>query len=206
MGRPSTNTKQKLIDAASELIWQNSYGSVSVDDICKDANVKKGSFYHYFKSKSELAVAVMDNCFQESKPVFDEIFSPTRAPCDRFLKLADFALETQMEAIEKYGFVCGCPCASLGSEMAMQDEIIRDKVNDVFALYDKYYEQAIRDLIADGEIPDDIDVKSRAVKMRGFALGQAAIARMENTLDPFKRDLKVGWLRILGIDEKKYGL
>lgn len=206
MGRSATNTKQKLIDTASELIWKNSYGSVSVDDICKAADVKKGSFYHYFKSKAELAVAVMDNCYDQSKPMFDEVFSPTRPACERFLKLADVVLEEQEKALEQYGFVCGCPCASLGSEMAMQEDLIREKVNKIFETYDKYYEQAIRDLIAEGLIEDGIDVKARAVKVRGFGMGQAAIARMENSLEPFKRDLKIGWLRILGIDEKKYDL
>ena len=37
MGRPGHDTKQTLIDTALELIWKSSYGSVSVDDICKAA-------------------------------------------------------------------------------------------------------------------------------------------------------------------------
>jgi len=205
MGRAATNTKQKLIDTASELIWKNSYGSVSVDDICKAADVKKGSFYHYFKSKAELAITVMHNSYTESKPMFDDVFSPTRPPCERFMKLADLILEKQMEALEKYGFVCGCPCVSLGSEMAMQDEGIREKINEIFALYDKYYEQAIRDMAAEGVIEDGVDIKARAAKVRGFSMGQATVARMENSLEPFGRDLKIGWLRILGIDEKEHG-
>jgi hypothetical protein len=38
-----TDTKQKLIDTALELVCKSSYGSVSVDDICKASDVKKGS-------------------------------------------------------------------------------------------------------------------------------------------------------------------
>ena len=56
MGRTS-DAKEKLLHVAFDLIWQHSYGSVSVDDICERADVKKGSFYYFFPSKSDLAVA-----------------------------------------------------------------------------------------------------------------------------------------------------
>ena len=49
MGRTS-NAKERLLQVAFDLIWQQSYGSVSVDHICKRANVKKGSFYYFFPS------------------------------------------------------------------------------------------------------------------------------------------------------------
>ena len=43
MGRTS-NAKERLLQVAFDLIWEQSYGSVSVDDICARAKVKKGSF------------------------------------------------------------------------------------------------------------------------------------------------------------------
>lgn len=203
MGRPKTDTKQKLIDTASELMWQVSYGSVSVDDICKTADVKKGSFYHYFKSKADLAIATMENYYEQSRAVFDEAFSPTRDPVERFDRLADVILEKQVEAFEKYGHVCGCPFAALGSEMAGQEDEIRAKVTEIFSRYEKYYEQALRDMIALGMINKDIDIKARANKIHAFGMGQALMGRIQNSLEPFKRDLKVGWIRILDLEEDK---
>jgi TetR/AcrR family transcriptional repressor of nem operon len=64
MPRPPTGTRQKLIDTATDLIWTSSYGSVSVDDICHTAGVKKGSFYHYFPSKHDLAATVLLDYFE----------------------------------------------------------------------------------------------------------------------------------------------
>ncbi len=55
MAKPS-DTKEKLLQVAFDLIWNQSYGSVSVDHICERARVNKGSFYHFFASKSDLAV------------------------------------------------------------------------------------------------------------------------------------------------------
>ena len=50
MGRTS-NAKERLLQVAFDLIWQQSYGAVSVDDICQRAKVKKGSFYYFFPLK-----------------------------------------------------------------------------------------------------------------------------------------------------------
>ena len=77
MGRTST-AKDRLIEAVLELLWTGSYGGTSVDQICERAGVKKGSFYHYFPSKSELAKAVIDlhaKAFQRQLSG-----SPTAAP------------------------------------------------------------------------------------------------------------------------------
>ena len=74
------NTKQKLIDTAWELLWTSSYGAVSVDDICKAAGVKKGSFYHFFPSKVDLAIAAMEETFACIKPEYDAMFSASNPP------------------------------------------------------------------------------------------------------------------------------
>ncbi len=50
-----SDMKERLTDAAMDLIWHNSYGTTSVDAICERAGAKKGSFYYFFKSKSRLA-------------------------------------------------------------------------------------------------------------------------------------------------------
>ena len=44
-----------------ELIWEQSYGSVSVDVICERAGARKGSFYHFFPSKSDLAAVAIED-------------------------------------------------------------------------------------------------------------------------------------------------
>jgi len=47
MGRTS-NAKEKLLEVAFRLIWDNSYGSVSVDHICERAEVKKRQLLSLF--------------------------------------------------------------------------------------------------------------------------------------------------------------
>ena len=53
-------TKQKLLETALDLIWENNYNCVGIVQICTQAGVTKGAFYHYFKSKSDLAAAALE--------------------------------------------------------------------------------------------------------------------------------------------------
>lgn len=55
-----SDAKDRLMQAAMDLIWTNSYGATSVDAICQKAGARKGSFYHFFASKSELAVKALE--------------------------------------------------------------------------------------------------------------------------------------------------
>ena len=85
MGRTS-DANERLMNAALDLIWEESYGTVTIDDICKRAEVKKGSFYYFFASKAELAVAALEKMWlTDWKPSLDERFSPSLDPVTRLL-------------------------------------------------------------------------------------------------------------------------
>lgn len=202
MTKTVKKTKERLVETAMELIWESSYGSVSVDDICKKAAINKGSFYHHFPSKIDLAIAAMDAAFNEFRPIMDEIFSPTVPPIERFEKYTKMGYETQKEIAEEHGMVCGCPFISLGSEMAPQDESIRAKTDEIIGYHQKYYESTIRDLIDEGLLPKDTDAKAKAAKIYAFVMGQLVMARIQNSLEPMQRDLKTGLFRMLGLEHK----
>ena len=78
--RRENDTKEKLLTTALELIWENSYGSISVDDICSRAGVNKGSFYYAFKSKSDLAAAAFEDHWNKKRALMDGLFSPQTPP------------------------------------------------------------------------------------------------------------------------------
>src|ERR1051326_9518232 len=78
-----SDMKERLMDAAMDLIWENSYGATSVDAICERAGAKKGSFYYFFKSKSELAAAALEADWNKRKSDMDRIFSATVPPLER---------------------------------------------------------------------------------------------------------------------------
>src|SRR3982751_2660152 len=119
MGRVS-DARERLMGAMTELIWTGSYGSTTIDQICDRAGVKKGSFYHFFESKADLAAAALDEDWQRRRTELDAIFSPTVPPLDRIRKYCDYSYQIQGEIHKKCGSVLGCPLFCLGSEVSTQ--------------------------------------------------------------------------------------
>src|ERR1700704_3181475 len=85
-----SDMKERLTEAALDVIWHNSYGATSVDAICERAGAAKGSFYYFFKSKSELAAAALEADWRKRKVDMDNIFSPTVPPLERLARYFDF--------------------------------------------------------------------------------------------------------------------
>ncbi|MCB1782642.1 MAG: TetR/AcrR family transcriptional regulator [Alphaproteobacteria bacterium] len=199
----ASDTRQKLVETAIDLIWQSSFGAVSVDDICKNAGVKKGSFYHFFPSKTALALAALDAHFDEHRPALDAAFSPSRPPLERFVALAALTLTKQEKAFEKYGLVCGCPFASLGCEIAGQQEMIRARTDEIYETYGRYCENALIEAQAQGAIPKDVDTGRLAEEIGTYFIGQMTMARIQNDLTNMKETLVDGLFRIIGTEVPK---
>ncbi|HEX3628285.1 MAG TPA: TetR/AcrR family transcriptional regulator [Verrucomicrobiae bacterium] len=180
MAKP-TDTRDKLLQVAFDLIWNQSYGSVSVDQICERAHVNKGSFYHFFDSKSELAVEAYEVNWREKQPDFDRIFSPQNPPLERLLAWVEYVRHRQQQKTEKYGHVCGCPYASLGTELATQDEKIRAKSQEIMARTIRYIESALRDAVRERLISLE-DTAAGAKRIYTAVLGLLLYAKVHNDL------------------------
>jgi TetR/AcrR family transcriptional repressor of nem operon len=204
MPRPKTGTRQKLIDTATDLLWMSSYGAVSVDDICREAGVKKGSFYHYFTSKLELATVAMGEYYETHlKPDMDSIFAANVPLVEQIESLAEAILSEQRTVQERYGLVCGCPMAALASEMIGEgNEQIAAKVEEMFDNCKSYLYRAISTAVDRGVIVQQ-DAKAKTEEIHDFIMGQMMVARVHNSLDGLERDLKPGMKRILGFENSQ---
>jgi len=197
--KQESETKRKLLDTAMELIWESSYGSVSVDDICTKAGVNKGSFYYAFKSKSDLAVAAFERFWDSKQPLLDQIFSSQLPPLERLNKYFNGIIQDQTEKYRSFGKVLGCPFCSLGSEQSTQDENIRRKVEQMSARKIKYLESVVRDLAAEGLI-ESKDSRELAGELHFYVIGILMQAKIENNLKSLDR-LHCGALRLLNVKQ-----
>jgi len=177
----TSDTKERLLGVAFDLIWNQSYGSVSVDQICVQADVNKGSFYHYFHSKSDLAVAAYEEHWREKQPDLDRIFSPQVPPLKRLQLWCSNMYDRQKAKAEKYGHVCGCPYVSLGAEVATQDEKIRVKAEEMVDRTLRYLESALIEAKAQG-LATFGDPKIVARRVHSMTLGLLMHAKIRNQL------------------------
>lgn len=151
---PATSTARiRLLEAMIETIWERSYGSASVEAICERADVRKGSFYHFFKSKTALAIAALDHLWEtQSRPALEEIFSPSSPPLARFERLIEFWYRKSIECQQEKGRVLGCPYFNLGAETASDEPELTAKVREILDRNQDYLEANLREAKARGEI------------------------------------------------------
>lgn len=195
MGRTS-DARQRLMDAAYDLIWEHSYGAVTIDAICERAAVKKGSFYYFFDSKSDLAVAAIDTWWVERKVVVEEMFRAEVPPLERIRSYLNFISKRQLDAFETTGQILGCPLFTLGSEICTQDERIRSRIHSFLTSMTQYVETAIAEAQASGEI----EGKNAALKTQfllAYYEGILTRSRIENNPEPL-RHLSSNALELIG--------
>jgi TetR/AcrR family transcriptional repressor of nem operon len=174
--------KERLMDAAMDLMWQNSYGTASVDAICERAGAKKGSFYYFFKSKSELAAAALEADWHKKKTEMDSMFSPTVPPLERLDRYFDFVYNRLAQLQKKCGSILGCPFVSVGSEVSTQDQVVREAIDRIMDRKLQFFVSAVRDAAAEKLIvAPDPEAKAKAL----FACyqGTVAQARIQNDID-----------------------
>ena len=188
--------KERLMDAAMDLIWENSYGATSVDAICERAGAKKGSFYYFFKSKSELAAAALEDCWNKKKAEMDSIFSATVPPLERFDRYFDFVHDRLAEVQKKCGSILGCPFISVGSEVSTQDQIVRETIDRIMDRKLNYFVSAVRDAAAEGLI-DAPDPAAKARALFSCYQGMMAQARIQNDIE-LLRGFKGVAMEVLG--------
>ena len=83
--------RRKLLDAALHVIRVQGYAGSSVDDICREAGVTKGSFFHHFKGKDDLAVAATEHWTGMTGNLFESApFRSIADPRARVLAYVDF--------------------------------------------------------------------------------------------------------------------
>lgn len=186
MGRTS-DAADRLMTAALDLISEESYGSVTIDDICGRADVKKGSFYYFFDSKSDLAIAALDRLWTENwKPRLDTQFSPSVEPLARLTNYVGGIYEKQAEYKRKSGRVLGCTVCSVGSEISTQDEKLSAKVRELCSRKRCYFESAIRDAVAQGSI-EPCDPVEKAACLSGLIEGVVSQGRIMNDPEIIRR-------------------
>ncbi|HEY8965812.1 MAG TPA: TetR/AcrR family transcriptional regulator [Candidatus Methylacidiphilales bacterium] len=196
-------TRTRLLETAQDLIWEHSYASVSVDAICRRAGVLKGSFYHFFPSKADLAVAALEYRWANyAQPKLEKAFAKARSPHERLSRYYDFIYETQRIQRGRVGRTCGCAFASIGAEQAREEERIRRKTQEVFSRYLAFIRDAMEDAVRDGTLSEkDLGpggVSERAREAFSFVHGILLQARVENDLGMVKR-FKSAFLRVAGV-------
>jgi TetR/AcrR family transcriptional repressor of nem operon len=179
MGRTSS-ARQRLLNAASDLLWEKSYHSVTVDEVCARASVRKGSLYHFFESKSALTVAVLQHLWETvAEPAYEKHFSLANPPLARITNFLGWLQRLQREKYGELGRVLGWPFFTLGCELGVREPAISKTLCVIESAELSYFESAILGAIDQDAIEPGIP-REDALSLRAAIAGILARARILN--------------------------
>jgi TetR/AcrR family transcriptional repressor of nem operon len=171
----SSTARARLIDSASQVIHERSYATASIDELCAAAGVTKGSFYYFFPSKRDLALAAIDARWAHAQTaILEPAFAPDVEPLERIVRFFHCAAEHQRGPV-----LHGCPFGNLAIEVSTQDTIIRDTVRDVFDGYCRYFEAALHEAAASGAVRTS-SVPDAARALLAYFQGALLLAKTHN--------------------------
>lgn len=130
MGEKSAATKQKLLDIAMQLMMSRGYNATKVEDICQMAEVTKGAFFYYFKTKEDLGVNVLKEYWQTRQRQFAESDWRTNdQPLQQIQRFLTVVADVFISDPNGYT----CLAGSFSQELATTNSVFRDLVSGLFA-------------------------------------------------------------------------
>jgi TetR/AcrR family transcriptional repressor of nem operon len=157
MGKETT--KNLLLDAGKQVFLKRGYNHAGIEAILHAAGVPKGSFYHYFGSKEDFGLQVLNQFAERINADLDFYLGDTsRSPLERLRRLWD----AKCERLETQQCRNGCLVGNLSQEMADQSEAFRARLDEIFRGWSTRYAYCLREAQQAGEISAELDVDELA--------------------------------------------
>jgi len=122
MSSPATDSRQRILDAAAQIIGKKGFAAVGLNEVLLSAKVPKGSFYHYFSSKDAFGQALLESYFQIYLAEMDQIFQPAIA--SEAQKLMTY-WQRWLDSQTRHHDFGKCLVVKLGAEVADLSESMR---------------------------------------------------------------------------------
>ena len=182
------DTQERLIRTAAGLWHARSYADVGVNEICEAADVRKGSFYHFFPSKQELAVAVIDRHWQEA---YENVVMPALAagatPMAQLQELTVGIADEVDRLTDELGVVPGCPFGNLAVELSTIDGAVRERLERLFESQQELLRDLLERAVAARELSDATDTADAARAMHAYIEGVLLVSKNANDASIVRR-------------------
>jgi TetR/AcrR family transcriptional repressor of nem operon len=144
------NAKDKLLDAGEGLLLSEGYARTTVDGVCSQAGVTKGSFYHYFKSKEELGIEVLIRWLTRTGQILTAgPHLEVADPVERVLVYVQHVADSTELLWED-----GCLVGSLSTEMAGASERMQITVQAMFRGFEEQHAHLFAAVVKECVVPN----------------------------------------------------
>lgn len=177
---PHPSSRTKILDAALNVIRAKGYEAARIEDICAAANLTKGSFFHHFKSKEDLALAAVERWSDFAETLFTA--APYRAladPVDRILGYVDFRKALLQGELPEYT----CLAGTMVQEVYATHPAIRDACDTCFSDHAAQLETDIAQAMRERKIDATWSAESLALYTQVVIQGGFILAKAKNSAD-----------------------
>lgn len=152
-------TKEKLIKTGAKAMLAKSYHAVGIQEIVKEADVPKGSFYHYFDSKEAFGVAIIEYYGEYlakliAEKLSDDRYSPRERIRNYFLGIREY--------YNVHGCGRGCLVAKLAMEVENPGPAMVDALRREFKRWTALFSVCIEEGQKKGDISPDYEAQTMA--------------------------------------------
>lgn len=162
------STRDDLIEAARDLLWERGYGATSPREILDAAGAGKGSMYHHFRGKEALAQAAIERNTQQMQAEVDGALASSASALSRVR-----AYLTRPREVLK-----GCQFGRLVQDPeVIEAPALRSGVEDMFAWIRAQLASVIADGVTGGEFRSDLDPTRTAAALAATLQGAYVLAR-----------------------------
>lgn len=123
------SNRDKILDAANELIYHKGYFQTSFNDIADVSGVSKGNFYHHFRSKEDLLSAIIARRKHELQALLAQWSEQYENPKDALKRYVEILLNEQNNIISY-----GCPMGSLSAELGKDAKLLQANATSMMSL------------------------------------------------------------------------
>lgn len=173
MGRTS-DARERLLNAACELMLRRGYGAIGVAEICAHADVRKGSFYHFFPSKQALTLAVVDAHWDRQRGDWTAVLGAPRPALSRLEKLVQQQFSVQRDGLDSTGAVTGCLLGNLALELSNHEQEVRRRLEEIFDEQIDLVWATLRHAADEGTIPrsaaDRVTARAIVAQIEGMVM------------------------------------
>jgi TetR/AcrR family transcriptional repressor of nem operon len=180
-------TKEKLLEAARQLMLAKGYGATTVDEICELAGVTKGSFFHYFENKEDLGKSVLDHFVTVMFRTIQEApFHDRKDPFQRIYGYLDFLI-----ALSKNPDIPNsCLLGNFSQELSDTLPEIRSRCERHFGQWTEAFKKDLDDAKAKYCPKATIDTRSLAEHLIAIMEGSIILAKAKQDKEMIEKNLQ----------------
>ena len=191
--------KDDIIQIGLDLVLSRGFTATGVETILKQANIPKGSFYNFFSSKEEFALAIIDKFVADRVEVLYPIFSDqSLPPLERVKKSFEIIIET----FEGADCTKGCLLGNLGQEMADQFENVRQRLEKSLQIWTTGLSGLLLQAQKEHAIPADMNVEMLAENLIASFQGALLYSKVRKSPEPLNNFIHLYFDVFLGQKEE----